>query len=134
MMKTRRIDIFGRPTSLYLEPEYFAWIAEIGNKTGLRLRDFVEGIAVKKPRGRSLASAVRVAVAAYFHGSPYPIYRSPAGIVPMRHGGVALGFPGGRRRAQQGPRPVLVDLKYGTRKPRTASRTASRFRKPDVAR
>ena len=122
MMKTRRIDIFGRPTSLYLEPEYFAWITEIRNKTGLSLRDFVEAIALTKPRGRSLASAVRVAVAAYFHGSPYPIYRSPGGIVLMRSGGVALGFPGGRRRAHEGPRPMLVDLKYGTRKPRLASR------------
>jgi predicted DNA-binding ribbon-helix-helix protein len=88
MMKTRRIDIFGRPTSLYLEPEYVAWIAEIRNKTGLSLRDLVEKIAVKKPRGRSLASAVRVAVAAYFHGRPYPIYRTPGGIVLMRSGAV----------------------------------------------
>jgi predicted DNA-binding ribbon-helix-helix protein len=125
MMKTRRIDIFGHQTSLTIEPEYWLWIAEIRTETGLSLRDFVEKIAVKKPHGRSLASAVRVAIAKYFHGgNPHDIYRCPAGIVPMRNGGVALGWPGGRRRAQEGPRPVLVDLKYGTRKSRSASRSA----------
>ena len=126
-MKHRRIDIFGHQTSLALEPEYWAWLREITAKTGASLRDVVEAMAATKNPHRSLASEIRCAVAAYFHGNPYPIYRCPRGIVPMRDGSVLLGRPGGRRRAQEGPKPMLVDQVYGTRKPRSASRCASRL-------
>ena len=124
-MKQRRIDIFGHQTSLALEPEYWDFLKEIMAKTGASLRDVVEAIAANKNRHRSLASEIRVAVAAYFHGSPYPIYRCPGGMVPMRDGSVLLGWPGGRRRAQEGPRAMRVDTKYGTRKPCSAGRSAS---------
>jgi len=126
-MKHRRIDIFGHQTSLALEPEYWDWMKEIMAKTGASLRDVVEAIAATKNPHRSLASEIRCAVAAYFHGNPYPIYRCPGGIVTMRDGSVLLGRPGGRRRAQEGPKPMLVDQVYGTRKPRSASRCASRL-------
>ena len=133
-MKHRRIDIHGHQTSLALEPEYWRWLYEIAAETGTRVKIIIEGLSAIKDTNRSLASEVRVAVAAYFHGNPYPIYRCPAGIVPMRDGSVLLGWPGGRRRAQDGPRSMHVDQKFGTRKPRSASRSASRFRQPDVAR
>jgi predicted DNA-binding ribbon-helix-helix protein len=106
-IKHRRIDIFGHQTSLALEPEYWAWLREITAKTGASLKDIVEAIAANKNPHRSLASEIRVAVAAYFHGNPYPIYRCPAGMVPMRNGDVSLGWPGGRRREHRpsGRRP-----------------------------
>ena len=119
MMKSRRIDIFGHQTSLTLEPEYWLWFKEIARKNEAGLKNTIEAIAAHRRPSRSLASEIRCAVAAYFHGNPYPIYRCPAGIVPMRNGDVSLGWPGGRRRAQEGPRPLLVDLKHGTRRPRS---------------
>jgi hypothetical protein len=45
----------------------------------------------------------------------------------MRDGSVLRGWPGGRRRAQDGPRSMLVDQKFGTRKPRSASRSRALF-------
>jgi hypothetical protein len=89
----RRIDIFGRQTSLRLEAEYCAGIQEIRAKTGVGLRDIIEAIAAGKSPKRSLASALRVAIAAHFHGNPYPLYRCPGGhIVPGRDGTI-YGFP-----------------------------------------
>jgi predicted DNA-binding ribbon-helix-helix protein len=122
VLKPRLIYIHGRPTSFKLEPEYWIWIKEIATKTGTTIKAIIEAIAATRSNNRSLSSEIRVAVAAYFHGNPYPIYRCPAGIVPMRNGDVSLGWPGGRRRAQEGPRPMMVDLKYGTRKPRSRQR------------
>ena len=118
MMKSRRIDIFGHQTSLALEQR------EITAKTGASLRDIVEAIAATKNPHRSLASEIRCAVAAFFHGKPYPIYRCPAGIVPMRNGDVLLGWPGGRSRAQAHANGPRYDQVHGTRKPRSASRFA----------
>ena len=130
-MRHRRNDIFGHQTSLALEPEYWNWLKEIAAKTGTTLKNIIEGIAATRNHNRSLSSEIRVAIAAYFHGNPYLIYRCPGGIVPMRNGDVSWGWPGGRRRAQDGPRS-LVDQVHGMRKPRSASRFASR--QPDVAR
>jgi predicted DNA-binding ribbon-helix-helix protein len=135
LLKSRRIDIFGHQTSLAIEEEYWTWIAEIRSKYGLSLREFVEAVALTKSRGRPLVSAIRVAIAKFYHGgNPHEIYRCSAGLVPMRNGDVSMGWPGGRRRAREGPRSVLVDHAHGTRRPRSASRSASRFRRPDVAR
>jgi predicted DNA-binding ribbon-helix-helix protein len=127
VLNPRRIDIHGRPASFRLEPEYWVWLKEIAAKTETTIKAIIEAIAATRNPHRSLASEIRVAVAAYFHGNPYPIYRCPAGLVPMRNGDVSLGWPGGRRRAQEGPRSTLVDQVYGTRKPRSASRSASRL-------
>jgi predicted DNA-binding ribbon-helix-helix protein len=123
-MKHRRIDIFGHQTSLALEAEFWDLLYKIAAKTGVTIKTIIEGVAATKHPHRSLASEIRVAVAAYFHGNPYPIYRCPGGIVPMRDGSVLLGWPGRRRRAQEGPRAMCVDLKYGTRKPCSGSRSA----------
>ena len=70
MLNPRRIDIHGHPTSFKLEPEYWGWLYEIAAKTGTTLKDIVEAIAAHRDYKRSLASEIRVAVAAYFHGSP----------------------------------------------------------------
>jgi predicted DNA-binding ribbon-helix-helix protein len=120
-MKRRRIDIFGHQTSLALEPEYWDWMKEIMAKTGASLRDVVEVVAVTRSLDRSLASELRVAITAYFHGNPYPIYRCPDQIVPARDGSVYL-LPPGRRRAQEGLRS-RVDQLRSTGKPRSASRS-----------
>jgi predicted DNA-binding ribbon-helix-helix protein len=130
MLKPRYIVIHGHPTSLALEPEYWGWLREIAAKTKTTIKAVVEAVAATKNPQRSLASEIRVAVAAYFHGNPYPIYRCPAGMVPMRDGSVLLGWPGGRRRAQEGPRPMLVDLKHGTRRPRSKQRISDGPRPP----
>ena len=100
MLKPRLIYIHGRPTSFRLEPEYWIWLKEIATKTGTTIKAIIEGIASTRNPRRSLSSEIRVAVAAFFHGNPYPIYRCPGHIVPMRNGDVSLGWPGGRRRAQ----------------------------------
>jgi hypothetical protein len=93
-------------------------------KPGQRVKIIIEGLSAIRDPNRSLASEVRVAFAAYFHGNPCPIYRCPGGIVPMRDGGVLLGWPGGRRRAQDGLRRcMLVDQVHGTRKSRQARRS-----------
>jgi predicted DNA-binding ribbon-helix-helix protein len=127
-MKHRRIDIFGHQTSLAIEPEYWEWLYEIAAKTGTTIKAIIEAIAATKNPQRSLASELRVAIAAYFHGNPYPIYRCPGGIVPMRDGSVLLGWPGGRRHAQDSPRSMLVDQVHGTRKPRSARRSLRAYR------
>jgi predicted DNA-binding ribbon-helix-helix protein len=118
-VKTKRgFNIFGHPTSLALEAEYWRWLKEIAAKIGVTLKQLIEAIAAHRNYDCSLASNIRVAVAAFFHGGDLTICRCPAGMVPMRDGSVVLGWPGGRRRAQQGPRPH-VDLKHGTRRARS---------------
>jgi hypothetical protein len=113
-----------------LEVEYWLWLKEIAAKIGTTIKDLIEGIAATRSYDRSLASAIRVAVAAHFHGNPYPICRCPAGMVPMRDGSLVLGWPGGRRRAQGGPQPH-VDLKHGTRRAqRSKPRTSDGPRQP----
>ena len=97
MLNPRRIDIFGHQTSFRLEPEYWDWLYEIAAETGSTIERVIEAIAIIRNPSRSLASEIRVAVAAYFHGNPYPIYRCPGGIAPMRDGSVLLGWPGGSR-------------------------------------
>ena len=129
-MKHRRIDIFGHQTSLCLESEYWGWLYEIASKTGETLKGIIERIASHRDYKRSLASEIRVAVAAHFHGNPYPICRCPADMVPMRNGDVLLGWPGGRRRAQDGPHVMLVDQKHGTRRPRSQQRGISDSGRP----
>jgi predicted DNA-binding ribbon-helix-helix protein len=101
-MKSRRIDIFGHQTSLTIEPEYWRWIAEIRAKTGASLRDVIEAIAASKAPGQSLASAVRVAVAKYFHGGDPTIYHCPGHLVPARDGG--LHFSIAAKTARRGRR------------------------------
>jgi predicted DNA-binding ribbon-helix-helix protein len=81
-VKHHRIDIFGHQNSLALEPEYWRWLYEIAAKTGVTIKTIIEAIAAIKNPHRSLASEVRVAISAYFHGNPYPIYRCPDQIVP----------------------------------------------------
>jgi predicted DNA-binding ribbon-helix-helix protein len=80
-----------------LEPEYWDWLREIAAKTGVRVTQIIEGItALKNPR-RSLASEIRVAVAAYFHGNPYPIRCCSRRIVVARSGGLHfVDWPAGR--------------------------------------
>jgi predicted DNA-binding ribbon-helix-helix protein len=109
VLNPRRIDIHGRPTSFKLEPEYWDWLYEIAVKTGITPKDLIEAIAAHRDYKRSLASEIRVAVTAWFHGNPYPIYHCPGHIVPMRNGDVSLGWP---RR----PRSMQVDPRYGTRR------------------
>ena len=118
-MKHRRIDIHGHQTSLALEPEYWRWLYEIAAKTGVTIKTIIEAMAAIKHPDRSLASELRVAITAYFHGNPYPIYRCPDQIVPARDGSVYL-LPAGRR-AQEGLRS-RVDQLRSTGKARSASR------------
>jgi predicted DNA-binding ribbon-helix-helix protein len=103
----RRIDVHGHWTSFRLEPEYWGWLGEIATKNGITLKDVIEAIAATRSHKRSLASEIRVAVAAYFHGNPYPIFHCPGHIVPMRNGDVSVGWP---RRS----RSMMVDLKHGS--------------------
>jgi predicted DNA-binding ribbon-helix-helix protein len=87
-MYSRRINPFGHQTSLRLEPELWALLAEIRRQTGISLRTFIEIIAMTKPPSRSLASAMRVAIAAWFHPDPHQHkqWRHLGRIVPGRDG------------------------------------------------
>jgi predicted DNA-binding ribbon-helix-helix protein len=91
-MKHKRITIFGRTTACCLEDVFWTLIDEIREETGESLNQFVERMFINKPPGRSLASAIRVAVAKHFH--PYPDqYREMqvwGRLVPARNGGVHL--------------------------------------------
>ena len=89
-VKNRRIGIHGRQTSLRLEPEFWFWLRQIAAECGMTATQFIEGIALSKNPNRPLSSTFRVNIAAYLHGNPYPIYRCPGRIVPMRDGGVRL--------------------------------------------
>ena len=99
-MKHRRINIFGRQTSLALEDEYWRWIGEIRAKTGASVRDVIEAVFIQKPPSRSLTAAIRVAIAAHFHGNPYPIYFCPGHAVPARDNGLHWFRSGPRKKAR----------------------------------
>jgi predicted DNA-binding ribbon-helix-helix protein len=89
-MKHRRIDIFGHQTSLALEAEYWGWIGELRAKTGASLRDVLEAVAANKLPSQSLSSAIRVAIAKYFHGGDPTIYHCPGHLVPARDGSMSF--------------------------------------------
>jgi hypothetical protein len=65
-------------------------LGEIRAKTGVSLRTFIEIIAMTKPPGRSLASAMRVAIAAWFHPDPHQheVYQCAGRLVPGRDGNI----------------------------------------------
>ena len=65
MDKPRNVRIEGRRTSLRLEPEYWSALDEIGRRERFALHDLCTFIRRRDPR-RSMASAVRVFVTAYF--------------------------------------------------------------------
>jgi hypothetical protein len=85
-MQHRRVCIFGHQTSLRLEPEYWGWLKEIAAEAGLRLEHVIEAIAVHRNPRRSLTSEIRVAVAAHFHGAPYPMHYCDARWLRGRDG------------------------------------------------
>jgi predicted DNA-binding ribbon-helix-helix protein len=89
-MYSRRIDPFGHQTSLRLEPEFWALLAEIRRQSGVSLRTFIEIIALTKPPGRSLASAMRVGIAAWFHPDPHQheLDQCYGRLVPGRDGSI----------------------------------------------
>jgi predicted DNA-binding ribbon-helix-helix protein len=97
-MYSRRVDLFGHQTSLRLEPQFWALLAEIRRQTGVSLRTFIEIIAMTKPPGRSLASAMRVAIAAWFHPDPHQHeqWQRLGRIVPGRDGETVYGLFGPR--------------------------------------
>src|SRR5947209_444807 len=66
----RRITIHGHQTSLRIEREVWGWLKEIAAEMGVSRMQLIEGIAAAKNPRRSLASEIRVAVAAHFHGAP----------------------------------------------------------------
>jgi predicted DNA-binding ribbon-helix-helix protein len=91
-MKHRRIDLFGHPTSLALENEFWAFLHEIADATGITLKQLIERIAAGKRPSRSLASEIRVRVTASFHGDP-AVYRSDRRLVRARDGGLHVLSP-----------------------------------------
>ena len=63
------------------------------------IRPFLSGQAFDPEAIDKMSAEIRVAVAAYFHGSPYPIYRCLGRMVPGRDGSLYLTtWPGGKRR------------------------------------
>ena len=55
---------------MLLEIEYWGWLQEIATKTGAKFKDIIEAMAATKNPKQSLASEIRIAVAAYFHRKP----------------------------------------------------------------
>jgi predicted DNA-binding ribbon-helix-helix protein len=100
---SRRIDIFGHQTGIRLEPEFWFWLRQIAAERGMSAKAYIESVWRSKS-SRSLSSALRVAIAGYFHGNPSEIYRCPGRIVPTRDGGVHLVTFGRRKRRNDGSR------------------------------
>ena len=68
-VKSRRIVINGHPTSLQLEPEFWYWLREIGAECGISATKLIAAINTARNPDRSLSSALRVAVAGYYHNA-----------------------------------------------------------------
>ena len=68
-VKSRRIVINGHPTSLRLEPEFWYWLREIGAECGISATKLIAAINTARNPDRSLSSALRVAVAGYYHNA-----------------------------------------------------------------
>ena len=67
----------------------------------MRAYETLLGCTANKPPGRSLSSAIRVAIAKYFHGGDPTIYHCPGHIVPARDGSVHLTVRGKGRKAKK---------------------------------
>src|SRR6476659_5801085 len=68
-VKSRRIVINGHPTSLRLEPEFWYWLREIGAECGISATKLIAAINTARNPDRLLSSALRVAVAGYYHNA-----------------------------------------------------------------
>jgi predicted DNA-binding ribbon-helix-helix protein len=105
-VKSRRIGIQDRQTSIRLEPEFWFYLRQIAAECGMTTKAFIEAVALSKNPSRPLSSALRVSVAAYLHGNPYPVYRVHGRMVPTRDGGVYLAARGKCRKPSKGPTPA----------------------------
>jgi predicted DNA-binding ribbon-helix-helix protein len=96
MMKHKRVNPGGHQTSVRLEPVFWELLTEIRGQLGFSLNEIIELVFIMKPRGRSLASAIRVFVAEWFHPYPgqYHEMRCHGRTVPGRDGKTVYGLPG----------------------------------------
>ena len=81
--RPRNVKVFGRRTSMRLEPAYWEALEEIARREDSTVEALIDTVA-KAPHRGNLTSAIRLYVLAYFRGTPWP---------PRR----------GRRRAQRLP-------------------------------
>ena len=102
-MKRRRcISLHGRVVHVELETEWWTWLAEISAETGQTQKQFWENARIRHPKDR-LHNAVRMEIAAHFHGGDQTIYRCLSHLVPQRNGDILMTFgargKGKRKRA-----------------------------------
>ncbi len=85
-VKSRRIVINDHPTSLRLEPEFWYWLREIGAECGISATKLIAAINTARNPDRSLSSALRIAVAGYYHNAgcvnTSPVSRVSTGMWP----------------------------------------------------
>jgi predicted DNA-binding ribbon-helix-helix protein len=75
--RPRNVTIFGRRTSMRLEPAYREALAEIAGRENTEIDRLLDKVA-KAPHRGNLTSAIRLFVLAYFRGSAWPPRRARA--------------------------------------------------------
>ena len=66
---SRNITVFGRRTSVRLEPEMWMALREIGKREGCSIHDICALISVRKNENTSLTAAIRVFLMLYFRAA-----------------------------------------------------------------
>ncbi len=66
---SRNITVFGRRTSVRLEPEMWASLREISEREGCSIHDVCTLIGMRKKENTSLTAAIRVFIMLYFRAA-----------------------------------------------------------------
>lgn len=66
---SRNITVFGKRTSVRLEPEMWASLREISEREGCSIHDICTLIGMRKKENTSLTAAIRVFIMLYFRAS-----------------------------------------------------------------
>lgn len=66
---SRNITVFGKRTSVRLEPEMWASLREIADREGCSIHDICTLIGMRKKENTSLTAAIRVFIMLYFRAS-----------------------------------------------------------------
>lgn len=75
--RPRNVKVFGRRTSMRLEPAYWEALEEIARREDSDVETLFDKVA-KAPHRGNLTSAIRLFVLAYFRGTPWPPRRARA--------------------------------------------------------
>jgi predicted DNA-binding ribbon-helix-helix protein len=69
-IKSRKIQIGDRQTSVRLEPQFHFWLRQVACEQGCTVKALIEAVDKARPPHWSLSSALRVYVTGYLHDHP----------------------------------------------------------------